>query len=104
MELSRGASHIASMLYEQSTLAAVRETILEFEASHARDDLRTFAHALLRRLEQRGNPAAGKGLRAVYRAWSSTRADTQRSDQTCAYSQARRPKVVKYLIKEAWRV
>jgi hypothetical protein len=63
MELSRGASHIASMLYEQSMLAAVRETILDFEASHGRDDLRTFAHALLRRLEQRGKSVAGKVLR-----------------------------------------
>jgi hypothetical protein len=63
MELSRGASHIASMLYEQSMLAAVRETILEFEASHGRDDLRAFAHALLKRLEQRGKPAVGKVLR-----------------------------------------
>jgi hypothetical protein len=63
MELSRGASHIASMLYEQSMVAAVRETILEFEASHGRDDLRTFAHAFLKRLEQRGKPAAGKVLR-----------------------------------------
>jgi hypothetical protein len=62
MELSRGASHIGSMLYEQSMFAAVRETILEFEASHGRDDLITFAHALFRRLEQRGKPAAGKVL------------------------------------------
>jgi hypothetical protein len=62
MELSRGASHIGSMLYEKSMFAAVRETILEFEASHGRDDLMTFAHALLRRLEQRGKPAAAKVL------------------------------------------
>ena len=58
MELSRGASHIASMLYEQSMLAAVTETIQEFEASHGRNDLKVFAHALRRRLEQRGKPAA----------------------------------------------
>jgi hypothetical protein len=62
MELSRGASHIASTLYEESMLAAVRETILEFEASHGRDDLKTFAHALLGRLEQRGKPAATRVL------------------------------------------
>ncbi|WOD17075.1 hypothetical protein [Paraburkholderia kirstenboschensis] len=51
------------MLYEQSMLAAVRETILEFKALHGRDDLRTFAHAHLGRLEQRGKAAAGNGLR-----------------------------------------
>jgi hypothetical protein len=51
------------MLYEQSMLAAVRETILELEALHGRDDLRTFAHALLGRLEQRGKAAAGNVLR-----------------------------------------
>ncbi|CAB3810813.1 hypothetical protein [Paraburkholderia fynbosensis] len=62
MELSRGASHIASTLYEESMLAAVSETILEFEASHGRDDLKAFAHALLGRLEQRGKPLAGKVL------------------------------------------
>ena len=62
MELSRGASHIASMLYEQSMLTAVAETIREFEASHGRNDLKAFAHALRRRLEQRGKPAAAKVL------------------------------------------
>ena len=62
MELSRGASYIASTLYEESMLAAVRETILHFEASHGHDDLKAFAHALLRRLEQRGKPLAGKVL------------------------------------------
>jgi hypothetical protein len=58
MELSRGASHIASMLYEQSMLAAVGETIQEFEASRGRNELQAFAHALRRRLEQRAKPAA----------------------------------------------
>ncbi|CAB3795299.1 hypothetical protein LMG28614_04146 [Paraburkholderia ultramafica] len=62
VELARGASHIASTLYEESMLAAVRESILEFEASHGRDDLKTFAHALLGRLELRGKPAAAKVL------------------------------------------
>ncbi|MGF6966637.1 hypothetical protein OKW43_003665 [Paraburkholderia sp. WC7.3g] len=62
MELSRGASHIASTLYEESMLAAVSETILAFEAAHGRDDLKSFAHTLLRRLEQRGKPLAGKVL------------------------------------------
>jgi hypothetical protein len=62
VELARGTSHIASMLYEQSILAAVRETILEFEASHGRSDLKAFVHALLRRLELRGKPAAAKLL------------------------------------------
>ncbi|TDN68854.1 hypothetical protein [Paraburkholderia sp. BL10I2N1] len=62
MELARGASHIASMMYEESMLAAVRETILEFEARHGRDDMKAFAGALRRRLEQRGKPAAAKVL------------------------------------------
>ncbi|MBC8752379.1 hypothetical protein OKW43_005717 [Paraburkholderia sp. WC7.3g] len=62
VELARGASHIASTLYEESMLAAVRETILQFEAPHGRDDLMTFAHALLRRLELREKPAAAKVL------------------------------------------
>ncbi|WP_168788036.1 hypothetical protein [Paraburkholderia aromaticivorans] len=58
MELARGVSHIASMLYEQSIHAAVRETLLQFEASHGRDDLKGFADALLRKLEERGKPEA----------------------------------------------
>jgi hypothetical protein len=62
MELARGASHIASMLYEQSTLAAVRETIQDFESSHGRDELKAFAHALRRRLEQREKPEATRVL------------------------------------------
>ena len=65
VKLARDASHIASMLYEQSMLAAVSETILEFEASYGRDDLKAFAHALLRRLELRGKPAAAKLLQDV---------------------------------------
>ncbi|WP_051377438.1 hypothetical protein [Paraburkholderia dilworthii] len=65
MELSRGASHIASTLYEESMFAAVSETILEFEAAYGRDDLKSFAHVLLRRLEQRGKPLAGKVLQHV---------------------------------------
>jgi hypothetical protein len=63
MELARGASHIASMLYEQSIRAAVRETLLQFEACHGREDLKGFASALLGRLEQRGKPEAVKLLR-----------------------------------------
>lgn len=63
MELARGASHIASMLYEQTIHAAVRETLLEFKASNGRDDLRVFAHALLWRLEERGKPEAVRLLR-----------------------------------------
>jgi hypothetical protein len=58
MELARGASHIASMLYEHSIHAAVRETLLQFEASHGREDLKGFAYALLGRLEQRCKPEA----------------------------------------------
>ena len=62
MELARGASHIASMLYEQSIRAAVRETLLQFEACHGRKDLKGYASALLGRLEQRGKPEAVKLL------------------------------------------
>jgi hypothetical protein len=62
MELARAASHISSMLYTESMGAAVRETVLLFEASHGRDDLEPFARALLDRLEQRGKPEAVKVL------------------------------------------
>jgi hypothetical protein len=58
MEMARGASHIASMLYEQSIHAAVSETLLQFEACHGREALDAFAYALLGRLEQRGKPEA----------------------------------------------
>ena len=60
MELARGASHIASMLYEHSIRAAVREILLQFEACHGPHDVKAFAHALLGRLEQRGKPEAVK--------------------------------------------
>jgi len=63
MELARGASHIASMLYEQSIRAAVRETLLQFEACHGREDLKGYASALLARLEQRAKPEAVRVLR-----------------------------------------
>ncbi|MFL9909975.1 hypothetical protein [Paraburkholderia sp. RL17-337-BIB-A] len=62
MELARGASHIASVLYEHSIHAAVRETLLQFEACHGREDLKGFAYALLGRLEQRCKPEAVKVL------------------------------------------
>ncbi len=51
------------MLHEQSIHAAVRETLVQFKASHGRDDLKGFADALLSRLEQRGKPEAVKVLR-----------------------------------------
>lgn len=62
MELARGASHIASTLYEHSIRAAVRETLLQFEAYHEPQDVKAFAHALLGKLEQRGKPEAVKVL------------------------------------------
>lgn len=62
MELARGASHIASMLYEHSIHAAVRETLLQFEACHGCEDLKGFADALLERLGQRCRPEAVKVL------------------------------------------
>lgn len=62
VELARGASHIASMLYEESMLTAVRETMLQFESRYGHGDLKAFAHALLKRLELRGKPAAAKVL------------------------------------------
>ena len=52
-ESARGASHIASMLYEQSIRAADRETLLQFEAFHGREELEGYAFALPARLEQR---------------------------------------------------
>jgi hypothetical protein len=64
MELARGASHIASMLYEQSIHAALRETLFQFETSCGRNDLMAFAAALLMRLEQRGKTEAVKMLRS----------------------------------------
>jgi hypothetical protein len=60
MELARGASNIASMLYEHSIYAALRETLLQFEACHGHEDLKGFAYALLGRLEQRCKPEAVK--------------------------------------------
>jgi hypothetical protein len=57
-EMARGASHIASMLYEQSIHAAVRETLLQFEACHGREAMDAFAYALLGRLEQQGKSEA----------------------------------------------
>lgn len=62
VELARGASHIASMLYVHSIRAAVRETLLQFEACYGPQDVKAFAHALLGRLEQRGKPEAVKVL------------------------------------------
>ncbi|MFL9869930.1 hypothetical protein PQR67_37715 [Paraburkholderia fungorum] len=62
MELARGASHIASMLYAESIHAAVKETAALFEISHRRDDLKLFLRALAEKLEQRGKPEAVAAL------------------------------------------
>jgi hypothetical protein len=62
MELARGASHIASMLYEDGIRAAFRETVLLFEDLHGRNDLKIFVHVLLGKLEQRGKEEAVKVL------------------------------------------
>jgi hypothetical protein len=58
MELARATSHIASTLHEHTMLAAVAETIQDFQALHGCDDVRAFALALRGRLEQRGKSAA----------------------------------------------
>ena len=62
-ESARGASHIASMLYEQSIRAADRETLLQSEACHGREALEGYASALLARLEQRAKPQEVRVLR-----------------------------------------
>ena len=59
MELARGASHIASMLYEHSIRAAVREILLQFEACHGPHDVKAFAHALLGRLARQARVSQG---------------------------------------------
>lgn len=62
LELARGVSHVASTMYGESMLAAIRETIQAFEASYGRDDLKVFAHALLKRLKLRGKTLAANVL------------------------------------------
>ncbi|TCF96424.1 hypothetical protein BZM26_37800 [Paraburkholderia strydomiana] len=62
MELARATSHIASTLHEDTMLAAVAQTIQEFQANRGSDDLRAFALALRGRLEQRGKSAAARVL------------------------------------------
>lgn len=62
MELARATSHIASTLHEHTMLAAVAETIQDFQALHGGDDLGAFALALRARLEQRGKSAAARVL------------------------------------------
>ncbi|MCP3717762.1 hypothetical protein M3I56_20655 [Paraburkholderia sp. CNPSo 3281] len=59
MELARSASHISSMLHEESMQAAIKETLLQFEAAHGPEELKKFTRALAMKLEERGN------LRAV---------------------------------------
>ncbi|RKT27533.1 hypothetical protein B0G69_3359 [Paraburkholderia sp. RAU2J] len=66
MALSRGASHIASTLYEESMLAAVREVILHFEASHGRDDLKAFASAVSQKTGAARESAGGQGAPALF--------------------------------------
>ena len=62
MELARSASHIASMLHEESMQAAIRETLLQFEAAHGPEELKIFTRALARKLEERGNLRAAEVL------------------------------------------
>ncbi|MGF6871171.1 hypothetical protein OKW35_000625 [Paraburkholderia sp. MM5477-R1] len=61
-DLARTASLISSTLCAESMAAAIRETVLLFEASRGRDDLEPFARALLDRLGKRGKPEAVKVL------------------------------------------
>jgi hypothetical protein len=63
VELARGASHIASMLYAESLHAAVRETARTFEISYGRDDVELFLLALAEKLEMRGRPDAAAVVR-----------------------------------------
>ena len=63
MNLARGASHIASMLYADSIQSALLETLRAFEKEHGRGDYRIFMSALAQRLEDRGRPQAVAMLR-----------------------------------------
>lgn len=64
-ELARGASHIASMLYEESLLAAVQETAHSFEISYSREDVELLLQTLAEKLETRGRPDAAAVVRTL---------------------------------------
>lgn len=63
VDLARGASHIASMLYADSIKSALLETLLAFEKQHGRGDYRIFMSALAQRLENRDRAQAVAMLR-----------------------------------------
>lgn len=63
VDLARGASHIASMLYADSIKSALLETLRAFEKQHGRGDYRIFMSALAQRLENRDRAHAVAMLR-----------------------------------------
>lgn len=70
-----------------------------FEDLHGRDDLKTFAHALIGRLAQRGNLGMVKVLRKFID--HGRLPEETVSAQTSVYSQARRSKAAKDSIGKA---
>ncbi|MEX3929298.1 hypothetical protein AB4Y36_35580 [Paraburkholderia sp. BR10936] len=71
MDLARSASHIASMQHEESIQAAVKETLLQFESAYGSAESKIFMHALVRKLEERGNLRAVEMLRAFVKRGQS---------------------------------
>jgi hypothetical protein len=65
VELAQGASHIASMLVEQTIKAAVQETVHLFAARNGEQDVLIFLYALTTEMERRGRPEALKILQEV---------------------------------------
>ncbi len=65
VELAQGASHIASMLVEQTIKAAVQETVHLFAERNGIQDVPIFLYALMTEMERRERPEALKILQEV---------------------------------------
>ncbi|MGV2289735.1 hypothetical protein AAHK20_13575 [Trinickia sp. YCB016] len=65
LELSRGASHLASTMSYATLEAAMVETVAEFVKQHGDDDLSVFLELLSRRLSERKKPEAASAIRIL---------------------------------------
>jgi hypothetical protein len=70
LELSVGASHVASMLYPTSRQACIEELTGNFLATHGSTDLKSFLSALAEKLDARANSEGAAAVRqyAMYGA------------------------------------
>lgn len=77
LDIARGASHVASMLYPHTINKAIEDTVREFQSQYGHEDIQVFLKLLLRELKRRNRPEAVALLkRLIARSFPSDASDT----------------------------